>query len=170
MIWTTCQPNCDLKGGRIWPGLRPGQILPPFKSQFGWHVVQIMRPYGDGNEAWLEGIKAQADAGADFAQLARDQGDGDEAAKGGDIGWIAKGQLSQAQETAIFGATVGSTTSVVDVPSDGDYLWKIVAEATQPATPEQIKIFKDSGFTNWYSDQKAKATITRASDTSAATG
>jgi parvulin-like peptidyl-prolyl isomerase len=153
------------------PGLRPGQILPPFKSQFGWHVVQILRPYGDGNQAWLEGIKAEADAGTDFAALARDQGDGDEASKGGDIGWIAKGQLSADLEKAIFDATIGKTSEVVDVASDGDYLFKILAEETRPATPEQIKVYRDSGFTSWYSDQKAKATITRATDSSqSATG
>ncbi|HLE79245.1 MAG TPA: peptidylprolyl isomerase, partial [Candidatus Limnocylindrales bacterium] len=35
------------------PGLKPGQLLPPFKSSFGWHIVQFMRPYGDGEAAWL---------------------------------------------------------------------------------------------------------------------
>ena len=129
-----------------------------------------MRPYGDGNQAWLEGIKARADQGEDFGALARDQGEGDEAAKGGDIGWIVKGQLSQEQETAIFAATVGSVSQVLDVPNDGDYLWKVLAEETRPPTPEQIKAFKDSGFSNWYSQKKAAAKIVRATDTSAATG
>ena len=38
-------------------GLQPGQILPPFKSAFGWHVVQVMyrppdrRPDGQAEEA-----------------------------------------------------------------------------------------------------------------------
>ncbi len=152
------------------PGLRPGQILQPFKSQFGWHVVQIMRPYGDGNQAWLQGIKAEADAGTDFGQLARDQGDGDEAAKGGDIGWVARGQLTKTLEDAIFATAIGETSAVVDVASDGDYLFKVLAEETRPATPEQIQVYKDSGFTNWYAEQKAKATITRATDTSAVSG
>jgi len=39
-----------------------------------------------------------------------------------------------------------------------------------PATPDQIKVFKDTGFTNWYSVKKAAATITRATDTTGATG
>ena len=151
-------------------GLTPGQILPPFRTQFGWHVVQFMRPYGDGNQAWLETIKAEADAGGDFGQLARDQGDGEEAAKGGDIGWVARGQLDQALEDAIFATSVGTVSGVIDVPQDGDYLWKVLAEETRTPTAEQIKVFKDSGFTNWYSEQKAKATITRASDSSSATG
>jgi parvulin-like peptidyl-prolyl isomerase len=150
--------------------LRPGQILPPFRTTFGWHVVQFQRPYGDGNQAWLEDIKARADAGEDFGQLARDQGEGDEAAKGGDIGWVSKGQLEKDLEDAIFGATIGSTTAVVDVPNDGDYLWKVLAEETKPPTAEQISTYKASGFSNWYSAQKAAATIVRSTDSSAATG
>jgi len=153
------------------PNLRPGQILAPVKSQFGWHVIQFMRPYGDGGQAWLETIKSEADSGQyDFGQLARDQGTGDEAAKGGDIGWVAKGQLSQDLENAIFGATIGQTTSVVDVQGDGDYLFKVLAEETRPATPDQIQVFKNTGFENWYAAQKAKATITRITDSSTTTG
>ena len=168
----TPQSSIDLEFGKaiFQPGLTPGQVLPPFKSQFGWHVVQILRPYGDGNAAWLEAIKAEANAGADFGQLARDQGEGDEAAKAGDIGWIVRGQLDQALEDAIFATAIGSVSGVIDVPQDGDYLWKVLAEETRTPTPEQVKVFKDNGFSTWYSEQKAKATITRATDSSAATG
>lgn len=162
--------DADFAKAILAPGLTPGEILPPFKSAFGWHVVQFMRPYGDGNEAWLQTIKQQADSGTSFAQLARDQGDGPEAAKGGDIGWVAMGQLGDAREAPIFGAKLGATTDVIDIPNDGDYLFQVLAEETMPATPDQIKIFKDTGFTNWYSVKKAAATITRATDTTGATG
>ena len=55
----------------------------------------------------------------------------------------------------------------MDVQSDGDYLFKVLAEETRPADDAQIKVFKDSGFSNWYAAQKAKATITRATDNAA---
>jgi parvulin-like peptidyl-prolyl isomerase len=151
------------------PGLKPGQILPPFRSVFGWHVVQFMRPYGDGNEAWLGTLKTQADAGANFLQLAIDQSDSDATHKAGDIGWIAKGQLGDAREGPIFDATIGKTTTVVDIANDGDYLFKVLAEETRPATPEQIAIFKQTGFTDWYSLKKAAAKIDRNLGDSAAT-
>jgi parvulin-like peptidyl-prolyl isomerase len=151
-------------------GLKPGDIIPPFKDAYGWEIVQFMRPYGDGNQAWLETIKTQAQAGADFSQLARDQGFGEEAAKGGDIGWIAQGQLGDAREGPIFDATIGSVPDVVDIPNNGDYLFKVIGEETRPATPDQIAIFNQTGFTNWYSLKKAAATITRDLATSPVTG
>ncbi|HLX35731.1 MAG TPA: peptidylprolyl isomerase [Candidatus Limnocylindrales bacterium] len=170
--WYNPQSSIDAEFGKqiFTPGIRPGQILPPFRTQYGWDVVQFMRPYGDGNEAWLQTIKTRADAGEDFSTLARDQGEGDEAAKGGDIGWVAKGQLTSDLENAIFAATVGSTTTVVDIPNDGDYLFKVVAEQMRPADASQIAVFKDSGFSNWYSAKKAAANITRANSTSSTTG
>jgi parvulin-like peptidyl-prolyl isomerase len=143
------------------PGLKPGDILPPFKSAFGWHVVQFMRPYGDGDAAWLKTIRDQAAGGADFAQLARDQGDGPEAADGGDIGWVAKGQLGIVKETAIFAAPVGGLTDVVTVAKEGVYLWKVVAEEQRAPTKEQIKAFESSGFSDWYTAKKAAAKIER---------
>lgn len=150
-------------------GLKPGQLLPPFRSAFGWHVVQFMRPYGTGEEAWLKGIRDQAIAGADFAQLARDQGDGPETASDGDIGWVARGQLGDLKEVPIFAAAVGGVSDVVSIPNEGSYLWKVLAEEMRSPTKEQIAIFKNSGFTNWYSAEKAKAKIERITGSSTAT-
>ncbi|HEX5148908.1 MAG TPA: peptidylprolyl isomerase, partial [Candidatus Limnocylindrales bacterium] len=116
-------------------GLKPGDLIPPFKSGFGWHVVQFMRPYGEGPAAWLRTIRQQAVDGADFAQLARDQGEGDEATDGGDIGWLAKSQLDDPlREAAIFATPVGQVTDVIETSGDGAYLYKIVAEETREPT------------------------------------
>ena len=32
-------------------GLKPGQLLEPVKTAFGWHVIQFMRPIGEGEKA-----------------------------------------------------------------------------------------------------------------------
>ena len=143
------------------PGLVPGQILPPFKSAFGWHVVQFMRPFGDGNEAWLKTIREQALGGADFASLARDQGDGAQAVDGGDAGWVAVGELGEAKEVPIFAATVGGLTDVVTIANEGSYLWKVVGEEVRTPTADQIATFESSGFSNWYAIKKAAAKIER---------
>jgi parvulin-like peptidyl-prolyl isomerase len=143
------------------PGLVPGQILKPVKSSFGWHVIQFMRPIGAGDEAWLKGLKTQLEGGADFAQVARDQGEGDEAAQGGDLGWIAVGQLEEAKEKAIFATPVDGLSDVLSVANEGVYLWKVVAEETREPSKEQLAIFKNSAFTNWYAAKKLLVKITR---------
>ena len=140
-------------------GLTPGQLLAPVKSTFGWHVIQFMRPTGDGDRAWLESLKAKATTEALFKQLATDNTEGDGSKDGGDIGWIAKGQLADELDKAIFATTVGSMSDVTEVASDGTYLFRIIGEEQRSPTKEQLKIFTDSGFSNWYTKQKEAATI-----------
>ncbi|MEO8208152.1 MAG: peptidylprolyl isomerase [Chloroflexota bacterium] len=143
------------------PGLQPGQLIPPFKSAFGWHVVQYMRPYGNGEVEWAGKLRDQLTAGADFTQMARDQGEGPESADGGDLGWIAKGQLENLKETPIFSTAIGQMSVVTNIPSQGVYLWKVLAEETRTPTKEQIKGFQDNAFSDWYATKKAGVTITR---------
>lgn len=143
------------------PNLKPGQILGPVKSAFGWHIIQFMRPYGTGEAAWMTSLRTSLLAGGNFEQAARDQGEGPEAGVGGDVGWIARGELSDLKEKPIFSASVGGLTDVTTIPNEGVYLWKIVGEEMRTPTAEQIKTFKDTGFTNWYTLKKADAKITR---------
>ncbi len=144
-------------------GLKPGQILPPFKSSFGWHIVQFMRPYGDGNTAWMKELRTQALAGADFAQLARDQGDGAESGKGGDIGWVVAGQLGELKEVPIFATPVGGVSDVTDIPNEGTYLWKVIGVEMREPSKDQIATFKNTAFSTWYAGKKADFKIQRDS-------
>ncbi len=142
-------------------GLQQFEILPPVQSAFGWHVIQFMHTYGAGDDAWLTDVKTRAEAGIDFNQLARDNGEGTEAKDGGDIGWVAKGQLDTQRDTTIFSTPVGSVSDVITVPGQGVYLFKVLAEETRAPDADQLATFKSSGFSNWYQQQKAGATITR---------
>jgi parvulin-like peptidyl-prolyl isomerase len=140
-------------------GLTPGQLLEPVKSAFGWHVIQFMRPTGDGDEAWLESLKTKATDDASFQQLAKDNSEAGEAKGGGDLGWIAKGQLSDQLDKAVFSTAIGATSDVVAIDGDGVYLFRVLGEETRTPTADQLKIFDDSGFDYWYTGQKEAAAI-----------
>ncbi len=141
------------------PGLQPGQLLAPVKSVFGWHVIQVMHFPTDME--WANKLKAAAESGQDFAILARDNSDKAEAAKGGDIGWVGKGQLAQELEDAIFATKVGGISDPVQVPGDGVYLFKVNKEETRAPDADQKKALESSAFSTWYSKQKAGFDITR---------
>ncbi len=140
-------------------GLTPGQLLAPVKSTFGWHVIQFMRPSGAGEKAWLTSLKATITDEASFKRAAIDNSEGDGSKDGGDIGWVAMGQLTDLLDTAVFATAVGSMPDVIEVASDGTYLLRVIGEEQRSATTEQIKIFEDSGFSNWYTKQKEAADI-----------
>ncbi len=140
-------------------GLKPGDLLPPVKSAFGWHVIQVMNKPPDTDA--MTALKAKADAGDDFALLARDNSDGTTSGTGGDTGWIAKGQLDDKLTAAIFAAPIGKTSDVVSVDGDGTYLFKVAAEETRTPEGRQLDTLTSTAFSKWYDAKKSAATITR---------
>jgi parvulin-like peptidyl-prolyl isomerase len=140
-------------------GLEPGQILAPVKTDFGWHVIQFMRGTDAGETSYLNELKADITTVDDFRQAARDNSENEDGEPDGDIGWIARSQLGDQLDSAIFSAAVGQMSNVVTVASDGDHLYWILEEETREPTEEQLKIFEDSGFQNWYTAQKDAADI-----------
>ncbi|HXG26985.1 MAG TPA: peptidylprolyl isomerase [Candidatus Binatia bacterium] len=137
----------------------PGTVLEPIKGDDAWFVIQIMRRTDVSEDDFMSRIKAEAVSEEAFRRLVRDHGEGEGADKGGDIGWITRGQLAEELDEAIFAAPVGSVSEVVDVAGDARYLFWILAEETRELTEEQLDIIEQSGFSYWYSKEKAKADI-----------
>lgn len=151
--------DADFAKAILADGLQPGQILPPFKSAFGWHVVQVMYRPPDIDE--LNKLKSQAAAGSSFSDLARNFSEGPKSGKGGDIGWVAKGQLDDRLTAAIFAAPVNGLTEIVTIPNDGIYLFKVLEEKTAPPDKDQLATIKASAFQNWYAGKKDAVKVTR---------
>ena len=139
------------------PGLQDGQVLEPFRTDFGWHVVQIM--YHAPDRAQMDKLKAEADAGADFAQLARDYSeDRETSGSGGDLGWIARGQLDKRFVDAIFSAPVGRTSDIVAIADGGDddglHLFKVFEEEERTPDGRQLEDLRANAFGDWYAEKK----------------
>lgn len=141
------------------PGLRAGDLLEPIKSSFGWHVIQVMYRPPDSDQ--LTALKALADEGDDFAALARDNSEANSAGSGGDLGWVAKGQLDKSLIDAIFAAGIGKTAPVVTVKDDGSYLFKVLGEEVRTPEGRQLDELRSSAFSNWYTAKKDAVTIVR---------
>ena len=140
-------------------GVEPGELLEPIRSELGYYVIQFMRPTGEGDTKWLESLKATITDDASFKQAARDNSEGEKVAEGGDIGWIAPGQLSDELDKAVFETAVGSMSNVITIAQDGNYLLRILAEETRAPTAEQTQIFDSTGFQYWYSKKKEAAKV-----------
>ena len=149
----------EFKDAVLKPELKAGDILPPFKTQFGWHVVQIM--YRPPDMAQMESLRNQIVGGADFGTIARDYSDGNEAGKGGDKGWVAPGLMDARLLRAIYATPVGGLSEIVDVKDGGLFLYKVLEERTQKPDAEQADTIKSRAFQNWYGEKKDGMTITR---------
>ena len=144
------------------PGLEDGQVLEPVRTEFGWHVIQIMYRPPDIDQ--LEKLKTLADSGADFGQLARDFSESQTGGAGGDFGWVAKAQLDDSLTVAIFGAPVGETTQVVAVEADGTYLFKVLEEQVRTPEGRQLEELRSTAFNDWYTEKKGAVDIQRGPD------
>jgi len=141
------------------PGLKDGEILAPFKTEFGWHVVQIMNHAPDSTV--MENLRNRIVAGEDFGDIARDWSEGPEAGAGGDKGWTAQGLIDARLLRAIFETPVGEVSQIVDVPDAGLFLYKVLEERTQTPDEEQADTIDARAFQNWYGEKKSDVTITR---------
>ena len=133
-----------------------GELLQPIKTDFGYHVVQVLNHAPD-----LAKIKQQVTDDAAFAALARDLSEGAEKDRGGSLGWVAKGQLDQRLTDAIFAAPLGKTSEVISVPEDGDYLYFVNAEEERTPEGRQLDEIRSRAFGDWYQPKKDALTIER---------
>jgi len=62
----------------------------------------------------IQELKSKLDAGADFAELARQHSDCPSKSRGGDLGSFGKGQMVKPFEVTAFGLAVGQTSDVVE--------------------------------------------------------
>jgi parvulin-like peptidyl-prolyl isomerase len=141
-------------------GLTPGQLLPPVKTTAGYHVIQI--EHFPTDLEWAGTLKQQIEAGTlPFADAARDNSDGTTAGQGGDIGWVAKGQLDPKVEAAIYAAPIGKVSDPVAIDGDGVYLFLVSQEQTREPDATQKAALESSAFSTWYSAQKGGFDISR---------
>ncbi len=157
-VATFSQPILDAKP-------TDGQLLAPIKTEFGYHLVQVISHAPD-----LAQLKQRIDGGADFATIARQLSEGPEASQGGELGWIARGQLEKPLIDAIFAAPVGKTTEVVTVEADGQYLFRVNAEEERTAEGRQLDEIRTRLFGDWYQPKKDALTITRSEEITGGAG
>jgi parvulin-like peptidyl-prolyl isomerase len=141
------------------PDLQPGQLLEPFKSSFGWHVVQVMYRPPDSDE--IAKLREQAVGGGDWKSIVRDFSDGPKPTASGDLGWVRLGTLDDRLTSVILQTPKGQFTPVIDAKGDGLYVFKVLDERSQDPDKAETSTIESDAFTNWYTGKKAAATITR---------
>jgi parvulin-like peptidyl-prolyl isomerase len=128
-------------------GLEDGELLEPVRSQFGWHVIQIVTR--DEPAAWAASLAAEAaKAGTDFAALAADNSIAPSAVDGGDLGWVARYQLDADREDLVFATQANSVSEIV--PLDGLTFFKVDEIANRMPDEAQAQELRDNAFVNWY--------------------
>jgi parvulin-like peptidyl-prolyl isomerase len=136
-----------------------GEIIGPVKSQFGHHVIMF-----DRRRTLEQKIQEIADLlkkpGADFAAIAKEQSDADNASTGGDMGWTVRLQVEKAVEDVLFRLQPGQVSDP-QLRDDGYHIYKVTERRTQPIAANDRPTVEANAFQNWYEPQKAAADIYR---------
>jgi parvulin-like peptidyl-prolyl isomerase len=131
--------------------LEVGEISEPVRSEFGYHVIQKTdereSPQAQAAEIHEE-LESDPDAFADLAMQHSE--DTATAANGGELGWVARYQLSQAQEEAVFGlAQVGDVSDVIDGP-EGTVIYRLLEiSESEEIDEERLEQIRADGFERW---------------------
>ncbi len=88
-----------------------------------------------------EGLLERLRKGEDFAELARQNSDDGSAARGGDLGYFPRGQMTPTFERSAFSLKVGQVSGVVETPF-GYHVIKVVDR--QPARTFQLAEVRDA--------------------------
>ena len=131
--------------------LEVGEISEPVRSEFGYHVIQKTdereSPQAQAAEIHEE-LERDPDAFADLAMQHSE--DTATAADGGELGWVARYQLSRAQEEAVFGLSeVGDISDVVDGP-EGTVIYRLLEiSESEEIDDERMEQIRADGFERW---------------------
>lgn len=139
---------------------RKGDIIGPVQTEFGFHVILFQERDAPPDKRIADILRLVKAPGADFAKIARQHSDAPEAAKGGDLGWIARYEESKAFEDAVFALQPGGVSDKVE-RDDGYHVYRVAERAARPLTDAQRERIRAQGFEYWFAAQKEKQNIFR---------
>jgi parvulin-like peptidyl-prolyl isomerase len=137
--------------------LKPGDIVGPVQSQFGYHVILFEQRIPSASDRVGEVKAALAAPGADFAAIAKQYSDGDEALDGGQLGWQVGAQLPPEVLAEVQKTANGQTTGSIQT-SDAFYFEHVIDHAQRPPDGQPAAQLAATAFQTWYSTQKDAAT------------
>lgn len=120
-------------------------------------------------------LKEQADAGTDFAELARQNSTGPSGPNGGDLGWFGAGMMVPAFEAAVVGLEPGQVSEPVQTQF-GWHVIKLMETRLQEAPPlsevegELISDIQQQAIAARLSEIEATADVSRVESTEVAPG
>ena len=131
--------------------LEVGEISEPVRSSFGYHVIQ-KTDERESPQAQAEEIHEELQADPDaFEELAMQHSEETAtAADGGELGWVARYQLTRPREEAVFGLDeVGDISDVVE-DAEGIVIYRLLEiSESREIEDERLEQIRADGFERW---------------------
>jgi len=138
-------------------GLKKGTILDPIQEASSGYVVVQFEGRRAGPAQRIANAQLALNSGVDFSEEARLVSDAADSAKGGDLGWVTKYELTADQEAAIWQAPIGGVTRMVD--GNAYWIFKVVGEQSRVADANTQAKMKRSSYSRWLSELRATSLV-----------
>lgn len=136
--------------------LKPGDVVGPIKTDFGYHMI-MFQDYQPPIADRLEALKTElAKPDADFGAIAKSTSDGAEGLIGGDLGWVAEGQLPAEVVTGLATLEPGAVSEPIAL-DDGYHVYQLIERAERPLDPAQVAELRTTAFGDWFDPQRDDA-------------
>lgn len=169
--------------------LEKGEVSQPVETDFGYHIIQVYDAKPDEGKVCArhilirvdrspdkeaidkadaealkkaEEVKARIEGGEDFATVAKEVSDDEAtASKGGDLGWVFKGQMGDAFDEVAFSLEPGQIGGPIKM-DDGYAI--ILVEEKDPehqVDEKEMETRRQQAFNDWLNAQVAAADVTK---------
>ncbi len=169
--------------------LEKGEVSQPVETDFGYHIIQVYDTKPDEGKVCArhilirvdrspdkeaidkadaealkkaEEVKARIEGGEDFATVAKEVSDDEAtASKGGDLGWVFKGQMGDAFDEVAFSLEPGQIGGPIKM-DDGYAI--ILVEEKDPehqVDEKEMETRRQQAFNDWLNAQVAAADVTK---------
>ena len=142
-------------------GLEVGELSEPVRSDFGYHVIQKTGERLSPQEQAADLVEElRADPGS-FAEVAtRVSEDHATAEEGGELGWVAPYQLSEALEAVVFGLNeIAEISEPVDAGAEGITIYQLLElDESREIEEERLEEIRSTGFDRWL-EQEVRAPV-----------
>ena len=142
-------------------GLAVGEVSEPVRTDFGYHVIQKTAERESPQAQAADIIARLADDPDAFAEIAEQESeDSATAEEGGELGWVARYQLSRMLEDAVFALTeVGEVSEPVDEGAGGITIYQLLETSeSREIEEERLADIHESGFERWL-DEVVRAPV-----------
>ena len=108
-------------------------------------------------------INSALDGGKDFAEVAKQYSeDGATKVKGGDMGWVARGMLTDlAAENELFNLAAGARSQQHNALATTTWYKVIERDDARALDDDEMKKIKDSAYSYWLNQQKKAHDVVR---------
>jgi parvulin-like peptidyl-prolyl isomerase len=134
----------------------PGDLIEPIRDDAGYYILLFQERRAPAAQRLQEVQDALAQPDADFAALADQYSDSEEADEGGELGWFSREMLNPEIVDRLFGLEAGGVSEAIEL-GNGHHFFKVLEKTQRAIDPDQMALIRSNAFERWYGPLKEQA-------------